>query len=155
MIFRHYKKGEESLLFEVFYSSIHMNANNNYTEKQLDSWAPLFFNLDEWRKKIEAINPFVLIVDNIIIGYADLQENGYIDHFFIRGGYNKKGYGSSLLKHIINIAKEKNILTLESNVSLAAQRLFEKFGFKIIKRNKVLIRKEILDNALMRVYLDK
>ncbi len=153
MNIRYYIKGEEYQLFEIFYSSIHMNAKYHYSKEQLEAWAPNNYNLKEWIIKIQKINPFVILVNNIIIGYADLQDNGYIDHFFIRGGYNNKGYGSYLLKYIINTAKEKNIKTLESDVSLSAQKLFLKFGFKVIKRKKVIIKNQKIENVLMRASL--
>lgn len=136
MNIRHYTKGEEHKLFEIFYSSIHINAKNYYTKEQLEAWAPNNYNLNEWKIKIEKINPIVILDNNKIIGYADLQENGFIDHFFIRGGYNNKGYGASLLKYIITTAKEKTIRTSESNVSLSAQKLFLKFEFLVIERKK-------------------
>lgn len=155
MLIKQYVKGEEKQLWQVFYSSIHINAKNYYNNKQLDAWAPNNLNYDFWCKKLNQIKPYVIHDLNKIIGYGDLQDSGYIDHFFIRGSYSNQGYGSALIKFIIKIAKEKNIPYLESYVSLAAQTFFEKYGFKIIKKNIVDIRGQKLENYLMRVDLDK
>lgn len=155
MIIKRYVEGEELKLWKVFYSSVHVNAKNYYNDKQLDAWAPRKIDYNSWCDKIKQINPYAIYDSNKIIGYADLQDNGYIDHFFIRGGYSKKGYGTSLIKHIIQLARNKNIPFLESYVSLSAQSFFNKFGFSEIEKNIVDIRGEKLKNSLMRVYLDK
>src|SRR5574344_1024211 len=118
---RKYKTGEELELHDVFFSSIHCNAKEYYSQIQLYAWAPVDYDKNKWISKIKEINPFVLKEKEIIIGYADLQENGYIDHFFVRGNYNGKGYGQLLLKKIITEAERKNIKELTSNISLAAE----------------------------------
>ncbi|MGD1822982.1 MAG: GNAT family N-acetyltransferase [Pleomorphochaeta sp.] len=155
MLIRKFVKGEEKELLDLFYSSIHINAKNYYSIKQLNAWTNNEIDFYLWCKKINKINPYVLLDSNLIVGYADLQDSGYIDHFFIRGGFSNKGFGSILMEYILKKAKAKNIPYLEANVSLAAQSFFKKFGFMIIKKKKVIIREIELENALMRVYLDK
>lgn len=104
--------------------------------------------------RIKHINPFVMVENDMILGYADLQITGYIDHFFIRGGHGHKGLGSILMTYIINQAIENEINELSSNVSLAAQRFFSKFGFKIVKRKEVNIKGINIENALMTLDLN-
>ncbi|SKC69188.1 GNAT family N-acetyltransferase [Maledivibacter halophilus] len=149
MEIRKYCHGEESQLMDIFVSSIRKNAKSFYSEIQLESWAPDNMNSEKWKEKIQRINPYVIVDKDMILGYADLQDNGYIDHFFIRGGYSGRGIGKLLMSHIIEEAKRKKILELTSDVSLAAQAFFEKFGFNIVKRKSVQIRGIELENALM------
>jgi len=150
MKIRKYKPGEELLLHEIFYTSIHENAVEFYSVEQLMAWAPTKFEKDKWIARIKRINPFVIILDNEIVGYADLQNDGYIDHFFIKGGHSGKGLGSIMLKKLIAEAVMKGVPHLTSTVSLAAQKLFLKFGFEIVKRQKVRICEVELENALMK-----
>ncbi|QUI22064.1 GNAT family N-acetyltransferase [Vallitalea pronyensis] len=150
MVIRKYRKGEELELMEIFISSVHKNAKPYYNEKQLVAWAPSDMDFDLWVTRIGGINPFVAIDNGVILGYADLQDNGYIDHFFVRGGQSNKGIGKALMTHIIHQAQIRGIPELTSDVSLAAEGFFEKFGFCIIKKKRVLIRGVELHNALMR-----
>lgn len=153
MNIRRYQKGEEDKLYDIFSTSIKMNAKEYYTSEQLDAWAPVEIDIIKWKERIMGINPYVVIDDDEIIGYADLQSNGYIDHFFIKGGYANKGVGRFLMKHLISKANEEQIEVLFADVSLAAQEFFEKFGFKIIERKKVNIRGIKLENALMKLHV--
>jgi putative acetyltransferase len=48
MNIRRFQPGEEFALFEVFYSAIHLIARNDYSEEQLNAWAPLDFDCELW-----------------------------------------------------------------------------------------------------------
>ncbi|WP_054957900.1 GNAT family N-acetyltransferase [Paenibacillus dakarensis] len=150
MEIRKYQYGEESQLMDIFVSSIRENAKNDYSAQQLEAWAPDHINSEEWIDRMKSINPYVLLDGSKILGYADLQDTGYIDHFFVRGGHSGKGIGKLLMKHILKEANEKKLLQLTSHVSLTAQNFYRKFGFDIVERKKVLIRGIELENALMR-----
>ena len=86
MNIRKYCHGEEKELMEIFKSSINMNAIKHYKKAQLQSWAPKDMDYKVWEKRIEGIKPYVLLDQDVIVAYADLQDNGYIDHFFVAGG---------------------------------------------------------------------
>ncbi|KAA8701490.1 GNAT family N-acetyltransferase [Pseudomonas cannabina] len=42
------------------------------------------------------MNPFVAVLDDHIVGYADVQASGYIDHFFVSGFHARQGIGQRL-----------------------------------------------------------
>lgn len=149
MIIRKYRHGEEEELLKIFKSSIRENAVAYYTKAQLESWAPNDMDFKRWEERISAINPYVMVEENMILAYADLQDSGYIDHFFVGGGLSGRGLGSQLMNHLIKEAQKKKILELTSDVSLAAQEFYLKFDFEIVKRQSVLVRGEVLENALM------
>ncbi len=77
---RRYQEGEEPSLFEIYYSAIHLVACQNYTPEQLNAWAPRDLDAELWRSRIRGISPFGAELKGQIVGYADLQQNGYIDH---------------------------------------------------------------------------
>jgi putative acetyltransferase len=79
MMIRRYLKGEESELWDIFFSSIRENAKDYYSEEQLSAWAPEEYDSEKWCIRIKNINPYVIVENNLILGYADLQEDGYID----------------------------------------------------------------------------
>lgn len=149
MIIRRYRIGEEKELRDIFFSSVQEIALEYYSQAQLSAWATEDYDFELWKMRMKHINPFVLVENDKILAYADLQTTGYIDHFFIRGGHAYKGLGSILMTYIINQAIESEINELSSNVSLAAQRFFSKFGFKIVKRKEVNIKGITIENALM------
>ena len=150
MNIRRFQPGEEFALFEVFYSAIHLIARNDYSKEQLNAWAPLDFDRERWVDRINGINPFVAEINGKPVGYADIQPNGYIDHFFVSGYHSRQGIGKTLMQSIHSEAMRLNLTELTSNVSQTAQPFFDRFGFVVVDRNNPIIRGVELQNALMR-----
>lgn len=147
---RRYKEGEEPALFEVHYSAIHLVACRDYTPEQIQAWAPGDLDPSIWEKRIRGINPFVVELNGRIVGYADLQSNGYIDHFFVSGEHPRQGIGSLLMTHLLREAGSRGLLELTSNVSRTAQPFYEKFGFAVVEQRSPVVRGVVIPNALMR-----
>ena len=85
-----------------------------------------------------------------IVAYADVQSNGYIDHFFVSGAHARQGIGTLLMNRIHDMAHEQDIFVLTSHVSRTAQPFFRKFGFSVIEKRAPLVRGVVVPNALMR-----
>ena len=150
LLIRRHQEGEEPALFEVYYSAIHLIASRDYTPEQIQAWAPRNLDPALWERKIRDINPFVVELKGQIVGYADLQSNGYIDHFFVSGSYPRQGIGSMLMRQLINEATIQGIPEMTSDVSRTAQPFYEKFGFKVVEQRFPVTRGVEVPNALMR-----
>lgn len=153
MHIRRFQPGEELALFEIYYSAIHLIAKNDYSEEQLNAWAPLDLDRQLWVNRIIGINPFVAEIEGKPVGYADVQPNGYIDHFFVSGNYPRQGVGRALMEAIHSEATRLNLTELTSHVSRTAQPFFERFGFVVVEQRKPVVRGVELSNALMRKQL--
>ena len=79
---RTFQPGDETDLRAIFFHTIRNINTSDYSQAQVTAWAPKEYDKSAWVKKIVTIKPFVAIVNNQIVGYADIQEDGYIDHFF-------------------------------------------------------------------------
>lgn len=75
------------------------------------------------------LRPFVVEVEGEIAGYADIQPNGYIDHFFVSGAYPRQGVGTLLMSRIHDEAKLLGISELTADVSKTAEPFFLHCGF--------------------------
>ncbi len=123
IIVREFKIGDEEGLWTVFYSSIHQVCCNHYTEEQIKAWAPSDLDPAIWISKMQSIKPFVAVTDKKVIGYADLQEDGKIDHFFVHGDHQSQGVGQNLMNKILE--KGANKKRLYSEVSHTAKPFYE------------------------------
>jgi putative acetyltransferase len=85
-----------------------------------------------------------------IVAYADVQPNGYIDHFFVSGARARQGIGTLLMNRIHDVARDRGIFVLTSHVSRTAQPFFRKFGFSLSEERTPVIRGVVVPNALMR-----
>lgn len=142
--------GDEAGLYAVFHSAIHEIAHRDYTPAQIEAWAPKSVDSDRWAHKMREIAPFVVEHNGQPIAYADVQPSGYIDHFFVSGGFARLGIGSMLMRRIHETAALKDIAELSSNVSRTAQPFFKHFSFAIVEEQEPVVRGIVVPNALMK-----
>jgi len=144
---RAYREGDERGAWDVFYSSIHQVCVNDYSPAQIEAWAPRTLNPNLWNSKIKGLKPFIATIDGKITGYADLQESGLIDHFFVHGDYQRLGVGLALMNTIIESNEEHK--TLFSEVSHTAKPFFEKHGFRVLRVQQFEVRGVTMTNNVM------
>jgi len=150
-LIRRYRPGEEAALFEIYYSAIHLLASRDYSPEQIQAWAPRDLDQGLWATRIRGIHPFVAELAGELVGYADLQANGYIDHFFVSGQHGRHGIGTALMSHLLQEARAASLMELTSDVSRTAQPLFERFGFTVVEERQPELRGVVIPNAFMRL----
>ncbi len=76
-------------------------------------------------------------LDGKVVGYVGIwfvMDEGHITNVAVHSDYRGKKIGDELVKSLVNLCKENNIvsMTLEVRVSnLVAQNLYKKYGFKL------------------------
>jgi putative acetyltransferase len=146
--------GEEHLLWQIFYASIHEVAHTHYSAEQLEVWAPAGYPGESWVSRIQNNYPLVAELNGRVAGFADVQLDGYIDHFFVAGFAVRQGVGARLMQQIHFEAAKLSLQRLYSDVSLSAQKLFLQFGF-VIEAEQIVVKKGVaLRNAKMYKKLD-
>ena len=150
---RRFRPGDATALRQVFHSAVHCAASADYSTEQIDAWAPASVDLVLWGRHMESLNPFVAIAEDEIVGYADVQKSGYIDHYYVSGHYPRRGVGSSLMRALHEEAGRLQLRELTSHVSRTAQPFFARIGFDVVEHRSPTIRGVIVPNALMRKVL--
>jgi putative acetyltransferase len=154
---RPFAPGDERALYGVFHSAIHTHAARDYTLEQRLAWSPETIDEALWAARMQGIRPFVVETDGPagteIAAYADVQPDGYVDHFFVAGGHGGRGVGALLMAHLIDTARARGTSALTSEVSLTAEGFFARFGFVVVERQTVVDRGVTLRNARMRLDL--
>jgi putative acetyltransferase len=149
VLIRDFRVGDEPDLHQVFLSAIHGIAINDYTSEQVHAWAPSSLDPVLWADRLRGIAPFVMEHEGKPIAYADIQPDGYIDHFFVSAPFARRGIGSKLMGRIHDEAAAKSILVLTSDVSRTAQPFFKRWGFSIVEERQPIMRGVVIPNALM------
>jgi putative acetyltransferase len=150
---RNYQPGEEKQLWALFFHTVRNVNTKDYNQAQVEAWAPDEYDADYWCGRIAKINPFVALIDDEIVGYADVQPNGYIDHFFCHHQHQGKGIGKALINHLITTAKAQGIEKLWADASETAKPFFVHFGFTVVKAQTPEIRGQKLNNYLVEMRL--
>ena len=147
---RRFSSGDETVLMRVFASAVHQVAARDYSPEQVDAWAPPDMDADLWAARMRHIQPFVAVWGGEIVGYADVQPNGYSNHFFVSGAHTRRGIGSRLMSRIHDEARSLGLCTLTADVSLTAEPFFADHGFNVVERQWPVCRGVTLQNARMR-----
>ena len=134
--------------------TVHQINSCHYSQAQIDAWAPEDLDPRIWFSKVQEINPYVAVLNGKIVGYADLQKSGYIDHFFCHYMYQSKGVGSYLISFIVTEALRLGIAELSADVSITAKPFFESKGFVVLKEQVNHLRGQELINYKMVCKLD-
>lgn len=142
-----FSHGIESALREVFHSAIHKGCIHDYTAEQINAWAPEDYDREWWSRLMQRLRPFVVRDGSRIVGYGDLQDNGYIDHFYVHGEHQGRGVGKTLMEKILESGAGK--ARLYSHVSRTAKPFFETYGFLVVSCRNVEVRGVEMQNYLM------
>ena len=151
---RNFQKGDELELRDIFFNTVRQVNIKDYSDLQVQAWAPDNYDASAWCERISAINPFVAILHDEIVGYSDIQDDGYIDHFFCHWQHQGKGIGKALMQEILVRGQQKGISRFHAQVSITAKPFFEHLGFKVLNSQQVDIRGQVvLTNYVMEKFL--
>jgi len=88
-------------------------------------------------------------LNDVIVGYADVQADGYIDHFYCHWQYQGIGIGKRLMETIFLTGRSQDVERFYSHVSITAKSFFEHMGFKSLTEQQVEVSDQLLTNYIM------
>ena len=146
---RKYQESDALDLWAIFYHTVRNVNLRDYSQAQVEAWAPDGFSSEIWKRKMNLLSPFVAEIDGKIVGYSDLQENGLIDHFFCHHEHQGQGVGRQLMEHVLRMGELQGITRFYSEVSITARPFYERFGFNVIQEQTIEVRGQNLCNFVM------
>lgn len=142
---RSFRDTDADALRRLLTETVRQINQRDYTAAQIAAWAPDDYDRQAWLTRLRQNQPIIAEVDGVIAGFADVQADGYIDHFFCSAAKQGKGVGRALMEHLLAHEYPR----FYANVSITARPFFERFGFRVVREQQVLIRGETLTNYLM------
>ncbi|WP_038881837.1 MULTISPECIES: GNAT family N-acetyltransferase [Vibrio] len=155
IIIRDFQEEDAPKLWALFFNTVRNVNRRDYTEQQVKAWAQEGFDSQLWLKKMVSIQPFVAVLDGVIVGYSDVQPSGLVDHFFCHHEYQGQGVGRALMTHVLEQAKAKGLTRIYSEVSVTARPFYEHMGFIVVNEQQIEVRGATLTNYVMERRLDK
>lgn len=139
MIIRSYRETDAVSLLHLFYQTIRTINLGDYTQEQVEAWAPELQTVDElkWKSSFSGKEVFVAEEDGVLAGFGELESDGHIDRFYIHALFNGKGVGKLIYSHLENAARDKKLKRLFVEASITAKPFFEKMGFKEVMKQEV------------------
>lgn len=135
---KEYRLEDAKALADIFYNTVHKVNIQHYSLEQVGVWAPEdSLNATQWTEKFKKTKPLIAVVDELIVGFAELEPDGHIDCFYCHDAWIGQGVGSALMRAIYEKAKSWNVKCLFADVSITAKPFFERQGFKVIQEQTV------------------
>lgn len=151
MIIRKYKSSDCKSLAELFYNTVHFVNSKDYSPEQLNAWASGRVDLTEWDKTFSEHYTVVAVENDIIVGFGDIDNNGYLDKLFVHKDYQHKRIATAICNELEKHSYDGKIT---SHVSITAKPFFGHRGYKVIKEQQVERKGIKLTNYIMEKQFD-
>ena len=138
MVIRKYTPGDCAVLARLFYDTVHTVNAADYTEEQLNAWATGIVDLEAWNNSFLSHNTLVAEENGEIVGFADMDHNGYLDRLYVHKDHQRRGIATALVKELELLAQKAGVSRFETYASITAKPFFEKQGYKAVAENKVI-----------------
>jgi putative acetyltransferase len=96
--------------------------------------------MNEWGARLARKNPFVAVVDEQIVGMAEIEADGFIDYFYAHPRWQGIGIGKALLATLECEAAKAGARAVFADVSITAKSFFLSRGFTVSEtKSKVIL----------------
>lgn len=155
MRIRSYRPEDCEAMAELFYQTVHTVNARDYSSEQLDAWASGKVDLASWNTSFLMHHTLVAEEDGRLIGFSDMDQNGYLDRLYIHKDHQGCGIAKTLVHNLENDAGFSGITTFETYASITARPFFEHLGYQVVRENFVERNGIYLKNYLMRKISDQ
>lgn len=146
IVIREYQSTDIMEIIQLFYDTVHTVNTKDYSKEQLDVWASKDIDRAIWDSSLLSHYSYVAEMDNIIVGFGDIDKTGYLDRLYVHKDYQNLGIGTAICNRLeSNI--ENNIISVHA--SITAKPFFEKRGYTVIREQQVKRKGIFLKNYLM------
>lgn len=113
----------------LFYDTINTINSKDYTKEEIADWSSWHTDTKKWTERVNEQYFIIALRNNTIVGFSSLAPDGYLDFMFVHKDFQHQGIATLLLQKIEDKAKELNLFSIYSEVSITAKDFFEKNGF--------------------------
>jgi len=146
MVIRPYRSSDCPTLAQIYYDTIHAVNAADYTPAQLDAWATGKVNLDDWDAYFLARHSFVAEMDGKIVGFADMDDTGYLGRLYVHKDFQGLGIGTALCDAAENAVTVPKY-TLHS--SITARPFYERRGYRTVEMRQMERKDQLLTTYVM------
>ena len=148
-IIRPHDEGDVPALVDMFRSTVRSVNLADYSDEQVQAWAPDVIDVAEWAARMAENSTYVAELDGDLAGFTELTPDGHVHMLFVAKDKLRRGVGTALLRHVEGEAKRRGLQELTTDASLTARPTFEKNGYVAVKRQEVTVRGQSFTNFHM------
>ena len=137
-------------LKKVYFDSIQSIDEKIYSKEQKRAWSSQAWDNPNFTKSITNGMGWLINENKKIIAFACRYPNNRVSLFYCRGGFQRKGYGNTLLNKLEEDAKSEKQSYLTTEASLISYKLFLKNNWQIVSKEKVIIKNKFFERYKMK-----
>ena len=149
MEIRDYKEGDAEKIVRLFYETVHSVNRLDYSQEQVEAWAPEIPDATDWHRRMAARKTLVAEHEGEIVGFVEMEEDGHLDMLYVRGDAVGRGVGQGLYQAVEQEARSRNLRRILTEASITARPFFEQQGFRTVREQTVWRRGVGLTNFVM------
>ncbi|MEB4615729.1 GNAT family N-acetyltransferase [Leucobacter sp. M11] len=134
---RPYEPADAGVTLTIFTDAITQTAAAHYRPEQIEAWArPGRRALADWDRERGERATVVAVLETEVVGFSDVDRDGWIDMLFVAPRYHRRGVARTLLGSIERGARAAGAAQLSADVSLPARPCFERIGFAVVREQR-------------------
>ena len=145
---RPYVPTDAAATLRCFQRAVRDTASRDYNPEQIESWAAV--DVEAWGRRRASTETWVADRDGQLVGFTDVNHDGYIDMMFVDPDVARTGVASALLNNTIDLVRRRGGRELTVQASITARLFFERHGFSVTSEQRVELRGSELTNYRMR-----
>ena len=146
MNLRAYTSADCAEMAKLFHETVHTINARDYTEPELNAWSSGNLDLEAWDQSFLRHSTLVAVDGEKIIGFADMDETGYLDRLYVHKDHQNEGVATALCD-ALEAGSSAGMIT--THASITAKLFFEHRGYSVVRQQQVERRGEKLTNFVM------
>ncbi len=146
---RDYTARDAPEIVRLFFETVHSVNRADYSDEQLEAWAPGVPDLEDWHARMAGRLTLVAEEGGEVVGFAELEDNGRLDMLYVRKDAVGRGVGRRLYEAVERETRGQGLGWVFSEASITARPFFERRGFRVVREQVVSRRGLSLTNFVM------
>lgn len=131
-----YQDNDILAVVDLFRNAVQAINIQHYSQEQIAVWTDI--NIERWKKSLAQNIAFIAEIDGLIVGFADISHEGYLDRLYIHKDYQGRFVAVHLFRAIEKVARELGLSKITTDCSITARKPAERMGFVVVKEQTVV-----------------
>ena len=146
MRLRPYTHQDCPALARLFFDTVRTVNRRDYSQAQVEAWAPAEADLAAWDAALSACRTLVAVEGEMVVGFAAMAPDGYLDRLYVHRDRQGRGIATALCDALEGDCAAPRFTT---QASLTARPFFEGRGYRVVGGQQVERRGVLLPNFIM------
>jgi putative acetyltransferase len=148
-VVRRFEPRDAEAIARLFHDTIRTVNLGDYTQEQVEAWAPDDIHFRDWVAACGSHYTFVAEQDGMIVGFGELEASGHVDRFYVHHQHQRQGIGQIIYAAVETEAGKLGLRRLFTEASITARPFFARLGYAVLREQTVECRGQTFINYVM------